>query len=286
MLAAADNRSYAQAAKACNTSRQNIAHSVKMLESELGPTLFERSGNEMVLTDEGKEVVLHARSIIARVDNLYDTYVGRDEGDSPLNVAVSPNLFAGMPPRIDSFFLNRSDRLNLYELSCEKCYESVCSGRVDLAIVMCMHREFPNCNTMELAYSTAFALLSTNSQLALNKTLDIADLLGEKIMVMSEPDWQYHPLFEQLDALGYDRSDISTIPSTSTMLRILRSQNAIGLVSGQFAASPPHHTKPVPFADPEFDWHFYLLYKQGTRKLQSILALAKGLGDAFGASAV
>ena len=45
MLAAAEHTSYAQAAKSCFTSRQNIAHSIKALESELGIVLFERRGN-------------------------------------------------------------------------------------------------------------------------------------------------------------------------------------------------------------------------------------------------
>ena len=281
LLAAADSRSYAQAAKSCNTSRQNIAHSIKMLEGELGPTLFERSGNEMILTESGRRVVQHARSIIARVDTLYDLYITPDEGDSILNIAVSPNLFAGMPNAIDAFFIERVDKFNLYEFDCQACCEAVCSGRMDVAIIMSMSRDFPNCNAMELAYSTAFALVPNYSPLRFKETIEVQDLLGQRLMVMSDPNWQYRPLFDQLDSLGFNHLDVATIPSTSTMLRILRGQGAIGLVSGEFAANPPHDTVAIPFADQEFNWHFYILYKQSSHKLQSILKLARGIGETF-----
>ena len=56
LQAAANSQSYAQAAKKCFTSRQNIAHSVKALEGEVGTPLFERKGNRMVLTEEGRLV--------------------------------------------------------------------------------------------------------------------------------------------------------------------------------------------------------------------------------------
>ena len=64
MLAAAEHSSYAQAAKRCFTSRQNIAHSVKALENELGIVLFERRGNEMVLTPAGRQLVGEAGEIV------------------------------------------------------------------------------------------------------------------------------------------------------------------------------------------------------------------------------
>ena len=65
VLAAAQASNYSQAAKKCFTSRQNIAHSVKVIENELDVTMFNREGSEMVLTPEGKRVVRQAGEIIA-----------------------------------------------------------------------------------------------------------------------------------------------------------------------------------------------------------------------------
>lgn len=57
LVAASESSSFAKAAKKCFTSRQNIAHSVKVIENRLGVALFERRGNEMILTPEGAEAV-------------------------------------------------------------------------------------------------------------------------------------------------------------------------------------------------------------------------------------
>lgn len=70
LQAAANSQSYAQAAKKCFTSRQNIAHSVKALEGEVGTPLFERKGNRMVLTEEGRQVAYVVDEVLERVDRL------------------------------------------------------------------------------------------------------------------------------------------------------------------------------------------------------------------------
>lgn len=61
LVAAADASSYAQAAKTCFTSRQNVAHAVKSIEGELGISIFERQGNAMVPTPEGLQAIHKAR---------------------------------------------------------------------------------------------------------------------------------------------------------------------------------------------------------------------------------
>lgn len=66
LVAASESPSFAKAARKCFTSRQNVAHSVKAIENRLGVTLFERKGNEMVLTSEGIEAVRAAREIVSK----------------------------------------------------------------------------------------------------------------------------------------------------------------------------------------------------------------------------
>ena len=40
LVAASESTSFAKAAKKCFTSRQNIAHSIKVIEGKLGTSLF------------------------------------------------------------------------------------------------------------------------------------------------------------------------------------------------------------------------------------------------------
>lgn len=165
MLAAAEHTSYAQAAKSCFTSRQNIAHSIKALESELGIVLFERRGNEMLLTPAGRQLASEAGEIVARVDGLHVAFANSDASDAVLNLAVSTNLFAGIPPSTDEFIAQHADRLRIAEASCADCYRFVCSGKADVAVIMCMERKFPECDVLEIGESATYALTSSSSTL-------------------------------------------------------------------------------------------------------------------------
>ena len=148
MQSAARYSSYARAATECFTSRQNIAHSVKTLEAELGVSLFERKRSGVVLTPAGKVVARHVDEIISSVDNLRYLFVDAGDLNRTLNLAISTNLFAGIPHVVDEYFMEWGNKLRFVEMDPERCYQAVLSGMVDAAIVSCMKREFPGCSSI------------------------------------------------------------------------------------------------------------------------------------------
>lgn len=281
LLAAAEHSSYAQAAKRCFTSRQNVAHSVKMIERELGVSLFERRGNEMVLTTEGKRVAKEASSIVAKVDNLrvmFSTAAGSSER---LTFYVGTNILAGIPASVDAYIATHADKLQMIEASCEFSYKQVCSGKADIALIMCMERRFPECDSLEVSSSISYAITAADSPLAKLPSLTAANLKDMRLLLMSEPPFQYEPLFEQLDSLGFDRRAVSVIPSTSSMVHIMKSRKSVGIVSEKFSIDPPRGSIAVPIADTRLNWHFYLLYQAGSEKYPYIAKFAEGVRKAF-----
>lgn len=281
LLAAAEHSSYAQAAKRCFTSRQNVAHSVKMIERELGVSLFERRGNEMVLTTEGERVAKEASSIVAKVDNLrvmFSTAAGSSER---LTFYVGTNILAGIPASVDAYIATHADKLQMIEASCEFSYKQVCSGEADIALIMCMERRFPECDSLEVSSSISYAITAADSPLAKLPSLTAANLKDMRLLLMSEPPFQYEPLFEQLDSLGFDRRAVSVIPSTSSMVHIMKSRKSVGIVSEKFSIDPPRGSIAVPIADTRLNWHFYILYQASSEKYPYIAKFAEGVRRAF-----
>ena len=260
LLAASSSTSFARAAAKCFTSRQNIAHSVKAIEAELGVPLFERRGNTMVLTEKGADVVAVAEEIVSDIDSLRSMFSGSFQSPA-LSVAFSTNLFAGAPDEVDEVIKLYCDRLRFFELECERCYEQIVSKNVDVAIVMCMDRRFPKCEAVRVGGSSAYALTNETSHLAAKQCCTAADLLGKRLVLMSEPPFQYEPLCCQIGLLGYDLSFANVASSTSSMVHLVRDRDYIGIVSGKFAKKPPSGTTAVPIADPRMNWGFYILYK-------------------------
>lgn len=275
LVAVADSVSYAQAAKACFTSRQNIAHSIKELETELGVALFERRGNELVCTEQGVQAARQANSILFDLDALRSLFATGSGEKRVMDLAVTMNLFVGIPEATSAYFSKRASELRFFELDCEGCYDSVCSGKVDAAFVMCMERLFPECSSIRVAAPSSFVLAGEDSALSKKRRINAADLRGTKLALMSKPPFQYIPLFKMLDALGYDRSDASVISSTSTMLNLVRSCSCVGIVSERFAQNPPRGTVAIPFDDDRLNWRFYMLYRRNGGGVILLCALSR-----------
>ncbi len=288
MQSAARHSSYARAATECFTSRQNIAHSVKALEAELGVALFERKGNGVVLTPAGKIVARRVDGIVAAVDSLRFMFVDMEDQERTLSLAISNNLFAGIPFGVDEYFVEWGGRLRFVEMDCERCYRAVLSGKVDAAIMSCMEREFQSCSSYEVMDSPAFIITDESSPLAKKEFVSVSDLKNQRLLLMSEPTFQYEPLFAQLDLLGYDRSDVNVIASSGSMVHMVRKHGGgiSGIVSAKFADKPPAGTAVVQISDPQLKWHFYILYRLSAESSSMVMKLAQGLRSAFKADTI
>lgn len=122
LVAAADASSYAQAAKECFTSRQNVAHAVKSIEGEFGISIFERQGNAMVPTPEGLQAIHKARQVLFKIDEMESMFTSIEDADFPLNVTMGVNFLAGIPPKVDEYFAIRASSLHFSEHAPEQCY--------------------------------------------------------------------------------------------------------------------------------------------------------------------
>lgn len=281
LVAASEALSYSQAAKICFTSRQNVAHSIKSLENELGITLFVREGSKMVPTPDGKRIALGASDIITRVDNLSFAISDKTAQMPPVNLAMSTNLIAGLPTGSAELIAMHPQGVLLSELSCEKCYESVCAGSVDAALIMCMKQEFLKCNVFEIATSISYALVDESSPLARLSFVSIEDLAQYKLLLMSESDFQYSELFAGFKDRSMNNVSVSVIPSTSSMIYLVKRINAVSIVSDKFASNPPAGTVSIPILDQRFNWHFYLLYHANKVESRSALTLAQNIRQLF-----
>lgn len=66
--------SFSQAAKQLFVAQSSLSFGVKALESELGITIFERSGSGTCLTDAGAEFIKYARQICKNTDLITERY--------------------------------------------------------------------------------------------------------------------------------------------------------------------------------------------------------------------
>lgn len=127
-----------EAAEALHTSQPGVSKQVRLLEGELGITVFERSGKRLTgITEPGKAVLEISQRILREADNLRrvgQEYAGEDTGS--LNIATTHTQARYALPAVVSRFLERwpKVRLTLHQGSPTQIAEWTLSGEADLAI--------------------------------------------------------------------------------------------------------------------------------------------------------
>jgi LysR family cys regulon transcriptional activator len=127
-----------EAAEALHTSQPGVSKQVRLLEDELGITVFERSGKRLTgVTEPGKAVLAIAERILSEAENLRrvgEEYAGEDAGS--LNIATTHTQARYALPAVVSRFLERwpKVRLTLHQGSPTQIAEWTLSGEADLAI--------------------------------------------------------------------------------------------------------------------------------------------------------
>ena len=67
-VAIAEQRSFLQAAQVLHISQPSVSAQIKLLEEELGVQLFERRFDGAILTPEGRDFLVHARTVLDAVE--------------------------------------------------------------------------------------------------------------------------------------------------------------------------------------------------------------------------
>ena len=70
IVAVAREKHFGRAADACFVSQPTLSVAIKKLEEELDVKLFERSANEVAVTDLGEEIVRQAQSVLEQAANI------------------------------------------------------------------------------------------------------------------------------------------------------------------------------------------------------------------------
>lgn len=137
LLAVADHGNFTRAAEALHVSQPALSQQIKQLESNLGVSLFDRSGRSVVPTDAGRVYLEHARRSLRELDAGQRALV--DVGDlsrGRLRLGVTPTFSEYLvAPLIDRFTGRHPGvAIALSEMSLEQLLGALLSDSLDLAI--------------------------------------------------------------------------------------------------------------------------------------------------------
>jgi DNA-binding transcriptional LysR family regulator len=278
-LAILEHGSFSAAAKALNISQPAVSFQIQALERDLGATLLSRTGQKIELTSEGEKILVYARSMKALVSEMQtDLESMRSTITGPLVLSAStiPGEYLA-PPLMAAFKAKYPQAKLLLSINdSEKTIELVESGSADIGFVGSLPKKKPkNIKTVVIATDKLVAVFPAGHALARKKTVSIASLVGEPIVVREHGSGtrQYFENALRTNDLGLaDFNVVMELGSNQAVLSAVEAGLGFAVLSemtvGRFTPS-------AAISDLALSRPLYLVYDETKTKSKAALAFVK-----------
>ena len=244
LVALADHGHFGRAAEACFITQSTLSTQIKKLEDFLGVTLFDRSLKRVTPTPIGREILQSARTIVDEAERIRTLAKhAQDPMARTVHLGVIPTLGPYYLPHALTLVHKKHPglRLLLREEMTPQILEHLADGKLDGGLLALPVAD-EALRVEPLFHEPFYAALPAGHALAAHAALGVADIMGEKLLLLDEG----HCLREQaLDVCGARSSGREEVRATS--LETLRQMVGMGLGSTLLPAlavdAAPRQTK-------------------------------------------
>ena len=187
-VAVAEKRHFTKAARVLHVAQPSVSRAIRVLEEELGTSLFHRMKGNVALTPAGETLLPWARRVLADVDGatgevreLADLRRGR------LAVGATPSLtITLLPPALAKFHSAYPGiDLVLHEAGSRDLVHELEQGALDVALVI-LPVSHETLETSPLLREELVVAVAPDHPLASRRTIPIADLKGVPLVMFRD----------------------------------------------------------------------------------------------------
>lgn len=186
-VALAETLSFREAAARCNVTQPTFSEGIKTLEDILGEPLFTRSKRHVILTPVGQDLLLPARDIIARTEDLVEkAHARREPFSGPLMLGVIPTIAPYLLPALLPVFQTHMPRLNLQlkEDVTGQLLTALDQRQIDL-VLMAFPYDTPGMTQMVL-WQEPFVIARPGTTPFITQRATLEDLANYNIMLLED----------------------------------------------------------------------------------------------------
>ena len=184
----ADLGHFGRAAVACNVSQPTLSGQILKLEGELGVTIFERAGRQVLLTRAGEKIVAEARRAVdsARAIGAIAA-ASRDPLVGILRIGIIPTVAPYLTPRLLPKIAGALPQapLTIVEDITDDLIRTLANGVLDAAIVA-SDVDSGRFETLALFCEPLSILMPAGHPLAARKAIRGADLNASTLLLLNE----------------------------------------------------------------------------------------------------
>ncbi|HMO31181.1 LysR family transcriptional regulator [Enterovirga sp.] len=203
---AADELHFGRAAQKLNILPSALGRFIRLLEEDLGTQLFARTTRNVVLTEEGRQLLGDARKLLAQADAMRARFreTVRIKATKLRIGAIDSAAVGLMPMLFNDFNSTHPDvELQLLEDKTIRLVPRVLSGRLDIAFIRPPRSHSPSLVYRHLFYETPVVAIPSIHPLAARKKLSIDDIANEPLIT---PDRRSRPHSHDLTMKLFEES--------------------------------------------------------------------------------
>ncbi len=189
LIAVAEYKHFGRAAKSCFVSQPALSMQLQKLETELGVQLFERTNKNVMITAVGKDIVKRAKQLLQDVNEIKEiarAYHDPFAGELRLGAfpTLAPYFFPSIVPQIKQSLPEL--KLLLVEEKTDKLLQKIKNGEIDAAFLALGFEDDKGLETLPLFDDPFLLAVPTNHLLANRKKIKLADIAGEKLLLLED----------------------------------------------------------------------------------------------------
>jgi LysR family hydrogen peroxide-inducible transcriptional activator len=280
LVAVADERHFGRAAARCFVSQPTLSAQLKKLEQDLGVQLIERAPNNVTLTPAGQDIVTRARRILEASDEVVTlAHSHRDPLAGKLRVALLPTIGPYLLPRVAPALRRALPHLELrlYEYQTAPLLEKLQAGALDVGI-LALPVEAPGCEARELYDEPFTVALPERHALTAHKTLRVADLKGETLLLLEDGHCLRDQALEICSRVGTKDAQDFRATSLETLRHMVATGAGVTLLPQLASRGAWGNARGVavrPFANPAPSRHVGALWRKSTARQLAIDAVCR-----------
>jgi len=224
VVAVAEEASFSRAAERCFVSQPALSSQVRLLETQLGVALFERTPKGVLVTPVGQDVVRLAREALATSDRIVERAARQPPLAGTLELGcvstITPYLLPAAMAELRSRFPEL--RLHIRDGTADGLERQLAAGDLD-ALVVPLPTGLPGCEEMVLARDPFLLATPADSALGrLPEPISLSVLEDVELLLLEDPHCLRGQMLEVCTASGAMPHATLHVASLGSIVQLVR----------------------------------------------------------------
>ncbi|WAC18221.1 LysR substrate-binding domain-containing protein [Luteolibacter sp. SL250] len=243
-LTVAEEENISRAAERLHIAQPALSRRMSDLESQMGISLFVRTGRSIRLTFAGQHFLTQARDLISRLDRIFESVRELDGQQSKeLRVGYVPSMSSRILPEVLKEMRRACPwiRVTLFDLDTSSMVKGLADGDLGAALLVRIPgTPLRGIDYHEITRHSPCVVMSTGHPLSARDELDVAEITGFPIVVFCRKGYpEHHRWLEGIFGRPNQMKIQTECDSVASMLAMVESGEGVAVVQEGFESLSP-----------------------------------------------